>query len=246
MGVIYYNGQCSTDFGIIVEDYPAINHGARRGEGYQIAGRNGTFYPDEMTYNNYVQSYNIAIREKNRGAAARCGDIAAWLMAASTPSGFLRLEDTFEPEFYKMARYAGPLNIEQIMGRYGRCTLEFECQPERWLKSGQDPITASSSSLTIHNPTLYRAKPLITVVRTAASTVKIGNDAFFEVGYTSSLGSITIDCEKGTIYSGSTNMYGATTFSHPYNDFPTLRAGDTTLTVTNATSITVVPRWYVL
>ena len=93
MGVIIFNGKSSKDFGIIVEQYPAINRGAKRGEAYQIPGRNGTFYSEDGTYDNYVQAYNVAIIEKNRGAAARCADIAAWL---SVP-GFARLEDSFEP-----------------------------------------------------------------------------------------------------------------------------------------------------
>ena len=63
MGVIIYDGTSSKDFGIIVEAFPAMNHGAKRGEPYQIAGRNGVFYDEDGTFDNYVQSYQIAIRE---------------------------------------------------------------------------------------------------------------------------------------------------------------------------------------
>ena len=244
MGVIYLNGKSSRDFGIIVEKYPSINRGARRGEAYQIAGKNGTYYHEGETVDNYVESYNIAIREKNRGPAGRCADIAAWLM--NPLWGFARLEDSFEPDYYKLARFAGPLNIEQIMGRYGRCTLEFECQPERWLKAGEIPVSAASTSITLHNPTVYKAKPLITITRTGDTTVKIGNDSYMLIAYTSGTPTVTIDCDKGTIKSGSTNLYPATTFYHTYNDFPALDEGDTTITATNATQITVTPRWYVL
>lgn len=245
MGVIYFNRRPSTDFGIIVESFPSINRGSRRGDGYKIAGRNGTFYQDEATYDNYVQAYDIAIREKNRGAAARCADIAAWLMA---PTGnFLRLEDTFEPEYYKLARFAGPLNIKQILGHVGRCTLEFECQPERWLKSGEIPIETTSTSLTIHNPTLYRAKPLITITRTGTTDISIGNTSYMSIAGATSYPTVVIDCDAGTIRSGTTNLYGTTTFYRTYNDFPTLaQEVDTTINATNATKISVVPRWYVL
>lgn len=244
MGLIIYDGKSSKDFGIIIEAFPAMNHGAKRGEPYQIAGRNGVFYDEDGTFDNYIQPYQIAIREGLfRPADKRCADIQAWLSG----SGFKRLEDSFEPDYFKLARYAGPLNVEQILGHVGRCTLEFECQPERWLKSGETPIVASSSMLTIHNPTPYTAKPLITINRSGDTVVKIGNDSFMEISYTSGTATVTIDCDAGTIYSGTTDLYPATSFFHTYPDFPALAAGsDTTITATNASNIEVTPRWYVL
>lgn len=243
MGVIIYDGKSSRDFGIIVEAFPSMNHGAKRGEPYQIAGRNGVFYDEDGTFDNYVQAYQIAIREGLfRPADKRCADIQAWLSG----SGFKRLEDSFEPEYFKLARYAGPLNVEQILGHVGRCTLEFECQPERWLKSGEEPIVASSTMLTIHNPTPYIAKPLIQIVRTGNTTVSIGIDDYLTVGYGSGLETVTIDCDTGTITAGGENMYGSTTFYTAYCDLPELPPGDVTISATNATQITAIPRWYLL
>lgn len=243
MGVIIYDGKASRDFGIIVESFPAMNHGAKRGEPYQIAGRNGVFYDEDGTFDNYIQSYQIAIREGLfRPADKRCTDIQAWL---SVP-GFKRLEDTFEPEYFKLARYAGPLNVEQILGHVGRCTLEFECQPERWLKSGETPIARDAGLLTINNPTPYTAKPLIEIVRTGSTTVSIGIDDYLTIGYASGLETVVIDCDTGTITAGGVDMYGGTTFYKAYCDLPELPPGLVTISATNATQITVTPRWYLL
>lgn len=243
MGLIIYDGKSSTDYGIVVEKFPAIKHGAKRGEPYQIAGRNGVFYDEDGTFDNYVQAYQIAIREGLlRPADKRCADIQAWLSAP----GFKRLEDSFEPEYYKQARFAGPLNVEQIMGRWGRCTLEFECQPERWLKIGEKPITADTSILTIHNPTPYTAKPLIEIVRTGDTTISIGNAAYMMISYGSGMSNVVIDCDVGTITAGGLDMYGATSFYTTYYDFPELPPGDVTISATNATRISVTPRWYLL
>ena len=242
MGVIIFNGKSSKDFGIIVEQYPSINRGAKRGEAYQIPGRNGTFYSEDGTYDNYVQAYNVAIIEKNRGAAARCADIAAWL---SVP-GFARLEDSFEPEYFKLARFAGPLNIDQIMGRYGRCTLEFECQPERWLKSGDEEIQLTDG--TIYNPTGNVAKPIIRIVRSATTVLSVNNDAFMSIGgYSSGNTNVYIDCENGTIIDGQGNdLYGSTVFYKNFQDFPVLEPGTSTIAATNSTLVYVTPRWWVL
>ena len=244
MGVIIYDGKSSSDFGIIVEAFPAMNHGAKRGEPYQIAGRNGVFYDEDGTFDNYVQAYQIAIREGLfRPADKRCADIQAWLSG----SGFKRLEDSFEPEFFKLARYAGPLNVEQILGHVGRCTLEFECQPERWLKSGETPVDLSSSS-TIENPTAYTAKPGIAVFGSSGSLIPIAvdGDVLMEVQGQGS-DAVLIDCAEGTIQNnGGTNLYGATIFYTSYHDFPTIPPGAHTITATGATALLVLPRWYVL
>lgn len=245
MGLIIFDGQSSRDFGIVIEKYPAINHGAKRGNAYQVPGRNGTFYNEDGAFDNYIQSYQIAIREMNRGAAARCADIQAWL---SKP-GFLRLEDSFEPEYFKLARFAGPLNVEQVLGRWGRCTLEFECHPERWLKSGEEPVvTTSSTGLAIRNQTPYISKPLIKVTRSASTVISYSNQTLFTVGgYDSDDKDVIIDCAEGTIVSGGgVDLYGSTTFATDYHVFPTLKPGDNVIWCTNATRIEIVPRWYVL
>ena len=243
MGLIIFDGQSSRDFGIVIEKYPAINHGAKRGNAYQVPGRNGTFYNEDGAFDNYIQSYQIAIREMNRGAAARCADIQAWL---SKP-GFLRLEDSFEPEYFKLARFAGPLNVEQILGRWGRCTLDFECHPERWLFAGEETYDVTVTG-NIHNPTPYNAKPLILITRSSTTSVALGADAYMSIGgYNSSDTDVVIDCEAGTIMSGKgVNLYGSTVFSFPFNEFPELVPGDNVVTATNASSVEIVPRWYVL
>ena len=136
--------------------------------------------------------------------------------------------------------------MEQILGHVGRCTLEFECQPERWLKSGEAPLVANASSISVHNPTPYTAKPLIKIVRSGNMTVSVGGVSLMLIADVTGLGTVTIDCDAGTITAGGVDMYGSTTFYTRYYDFPELPPGDVTISATNATQITVTPRWYVL
>lgn len=245
MGVIIYDGKSSRDFGIIVEAFPAMNHGAKRGEPYQIAGRNGVFYDEDGTFDNYIQAYQIAIREGLfRPADKRCADVQAWLSG----SGFKRLEDSFEPEYFKLARYAGPLNVEQILGHVGRCTLEFECQPERWLKSGEAAVNLSSNH-TIENPTAYTAKPgiLVAGASNALISIAVDGETLMAVTGLGDTAPIFIDCAEGTIKDNDgTSLYGSTIFYTSYQDFPTIPPGAHTITATNAAGIFVQPRWYVL
>ena len=248
MGVIWFDGQSSRDYGLVVESYPSLNHGVKRGEAYAIAGRNGTFYREDGTYDNYIQAYNVAVREgRFRRADLRAADIAAWL---SGKTGFLRLEDSFEPEFFKLARYAGPLNIEQLLGVYGRCTLEFDCRPERWLLSGEETEAfKSTGDHYVYNPTNFEAKPLIKMTGTGALTLSINSQSWIKVGSGGSNTTVAIiDCETGTITdSDGDSLMSNVAFYTPYNSFPTLRPGSNKITTAAAiTRLEITPRWWTL
>lgn len=245
MGVIIFNGKSSTDYGIVIEKRPPQNHGAKRGEAYTIAGRNGTYFREDGTYDNYIQPYEIAIRQgMTRRADLRAADVAAWLLGSS---GFCRLEDGFEPEFFRLARYAGPLNIEQILNAWGRCTLEFDCRPERWLVSGEEPISTLFGS--IYNPTPNYARPLIKMSGgTDTLSLTLNGTKVIEVTGQGSNNPVIIDCDAATITDASgENIMGAATFYLPYNEFPKLAPGANTIFFgSNVTAYEITPRWWVL
>ena len=241
---IRFNGKNSRDYGLIITAYPPINHGAKRGEAYTIAGRNGTFYREDGTFENYIQPYEVAVIEKNRRADLRASDIATWLMGAN---GFCRLEDTFEPEIFRMARFAGPLNIEQILGKYGRCTIEFDCLPERWLRSGEVPFQLTSATGTYRNPTNCKSRPLLTYYGSGSMSVTVNGVHYMDVYGVGSSAAVIIDCDAETITDGDGNdLMSTTTFYTDYNDFPALAPGDNTVTLGDASQIDIVPRWWTL
>lgn len=241
MGVIWFNGTSSRDHGLIVEAYPASVHAPKRGEAYQIAGRNGTFYSEDGTYDNYTQPYQVAIWEgQRRRADLRCAEIAAWL---TNPGGFCRLEDSFEPEVYRLARFAGPLNIEQIMGRMGRTRLEFECLPERWLLSGEQAHNIKATP-SIFNPTEKTARPLLKISGTGAATIAINGVDYIGISGGTSGFSVAIDCEARTINNENGGSLFAAFFT-TYHEFPSLPPGLSTFTVgSNISAFECVPRWW--
>lgn len=243
MGVIWFNGVSSRDHGLIVEAYPASVHAPKRGEAYQIAGRNGTFYSEDGTYDNYTQPYQVAIWEgQRRRADLRCAEIAAWL---TNPGGFCRLEDSFEPEVYRLARFAGPLNIEQIMGRVGRTQLEFECLPERWLLSGEQAHNIKATP-SIFNPTEKTARPLLTLTATGDVDITLNGSTVMTVPGGSASHSVIIDCDARTITDGAGNsLSNSTIFYTTYHEFPALSPGLSTFTVdSNISAFECVPRWW--
>ena len=143
MGVIRFNGISSADFGCTIERRPNHTRGSRRGELIEVPGRNGVVVLEDGSFTTYKQEYVMAFKEGDTiPPYKRAAQVAEWLLGSR---GFCRLEDDFEPNVYRMARYAGALNIEQVADKYGQVVLEFECQPQRFLKLGETEIAIESA-----------------------------------------------------------------------------------------------------
>lgn len=141
---IIFNGKSSDDFGLVVEYFPESVHAARRGELTPIPGRNGVIVREDGSFDSYVQTYQIWFRKTNenpRGTYANARAVADWLLNARE---FQRLEDSYEPGFFRLARYSGSLNVETVLRNHGRATIQFDVQPQRYLKSGEVEIKTNT------------------------------------------------------------------------------------------------------
>lgn len=170
-GKIIFNGTSSQDFGLVVEKVPSSVHASRRGNLISIPGRNGVIVREDGSFDTYTQEYDVWFSESkeygSRSAYDMARDIAVWLLGAS---GFCRLEDDFEPEHYRLARYSGALDVDMILLQCGKARLTFDFQPQRYLKSGEKAISYegdSSTVFSITNPTNFEARPLMKFVDTA-------------------------------------------------------------------------------
>lgn len=170
-GTIYFNGKSSQDFGLIVEQLPPSVHASRRGDSITVPGRNGVILREDGSFDTYTQEYIVwfSENETNRNPYQTARDIAVWLLGAS---GFCRLEDTFEPEHYRLARFSGEFNVDTVLLNYGKAVLSFDVQPQRYLKSGENAISYegdSSTAFSIVNPTQFEARPLLKFVDTSVA-----------------------------------------------------------------------------
>lgn len=159
-GTIIYNGKSSADLGVIVRKLPVIRKPKRKGSTTAIPGRSGALAREEGGFENYVQPYEISITDTQRGISAVSGDLAAWLL---NTRGYIRLEDSFDPDVYRLARFAGPFDIEPLMEDDGKAVIEFDCQPQRYLRSGEKEIELTEELTTLFNPTAFASSPLIRV-----------------------------------------------------------------------------------
>lgn len=236
-GVVIFNGISSEDYRIQVEHPPGYETPEKDYEVIHVPGKNGDVVIDKGSYKNVPRIYEIAIGSYERSFTSQAHSISKWLHSAS---GYARLEDSYEPEYYRMAFYEEATDIENILQHAGRAIVSFNCKPQRFLKSGDAPVRLKSGE-SIRNPTNYAALPLVTVTGTGSGVLKIG-------GYTvtiSSIGSaLTIDSEPQDAYSGTLNKNSVIKLS---NGFPKLVPGDNDISYSGGiASVEVIPKWWTL
>lgn len=231
---LIFGGENSQDYGITVEMYPNANAPERVIEKTTIPGRSGDLVHDTGAFGNITKEYTLHYFDTDIIGLSQY--VRRWLLGKQ---GYQRLEDSFEPDFYRMAVFAGPLDVEVLLNRAGRCTVEFDCQPQRWRKDGELPIVLTASGGTLYNE-LMPARPTITVYGDGAATLTVGGT---EVQITDIDEYVTLDCERENAYKGTVNKNG--TIYAP--EFPVLQPGSTAITWTGGvTKVEIIPRWWTL
>lgn len=237
MGVIKFNGVSSADYGIQVERLPGYETPEKDYDIIHILGRNGDIAIDKGSYKNVPRSYEIAIGSITKNFTSMANTVSRWLHSAS---GYARLEDSYEPDYYRLAMYKEAGILTNILGHAGRAPINFDCKPQRFLKSGDQDISITSGQK-LWNPTGYDALPIIVVNGIGAGVLNVG-------GYTITISnintSITINSDIEDAY--RTNVNRNSDISIP-NGFPRLRTGDNEISFTSGISaVSITPKWWTL
>lgn len=231
---LIYDGKNLADFGVWISGSGTANAPSRSVETVSVPGRNGTLTFDNGKFDNALVRYPAFIRQNfDRNMA----ELRKFLGMSGT---YRRLEDTYNPEEFHMARYVSALETTPSQHHVaGRFTLEFDCMPQRFLKSGEIPMSLTVPT-TLHNPGM-EALPLITVYGTGAGSVTVG-------GVTVDIKSldeyVILDCDTQNAYRGILENKN-NTISAP--EFPTIPPGESRVGWTGGVErVEIVPRWWVL
>lgn len=221
--------------GIQVEHPPGYTIPEKDCDIVHVPGRNGDIVIDKGSYKNVPRSYEIAMGSARIGFDRITEAISGWLSSAS---GYARLEDSYDPEHYRMAMYRESSDIENILFHAGRATINFDCKPQRYLKSGERPLTFATSGI-IHNPTSFPALPIITIRGSGSGALQIGN---YSVSILNIGQSIILDSELQDAYSGGSNRNDDVIMA---SGFPKIIKGDNRITLSGGiTSVEVIPKWW--
>ena len=238
MGVITFNGVPSTDANIEVEHQPDYPIAERDFELVHVPGRNGDFLIDMGAYQNVDLEYDIAFIDQDLDFFQGAHKVSKWLHSAP---GYARLEDTYDPLYYRMALYKENLRITDILGKAGRATITFNAKPQRFLKDGDIAVTISESGQVITNPLDKESKPIITVYGSGDGDLMIGS---YHITISDISEYLTIDSEVEDCYKGSNTVPGQVVLESGY---PKLQVGDNGITFSGGiTSVSVIPKWWTL
>lgn len=231
---LMYKDMPSRNYGVFLNGNETFNGAERDVTTIEVPGRSGNLTIDNERFKNITITYHAFIFENFSK------NVEAFRNFLLSTSGYNRLEDTFHPEEYRMARFSGAFVTEPKKTlKLGALDIVFDCMPQRFLKSGDNPITLTASG-SIRNPHLTEARPLIRVYGTG--TVTIGD---IPIRITTNESYTDIDCETESAYRGSVNLNGNILLTD--GKFWRLPSGYITVTLgAGITKVIIYPKWWLL
>lgn len=236
MNYLTFGGRASSDFGVLISGEATFDAPERNVLTQEVAGKNGAIIFDRGNFKNITVAYPAFIV---KDMPDRVRDLLNYMGCSI---GYQRLEDTYHPYEYRLARFKTNPKITSLdyKNRQGKLTLEFDCKPQRFLKDGETPVVFTADGV-IMNRTQFAAAPLLRIYGSGAGTVGIANDT---ITISEIDDYIDIDCELMDAFKGTSNLNASVSFS---GDSVTIPAGQHGITFTGSiTSVEVVPRWWII
>lgn len=163
-GAIYkalkFDNVSSRTYGVYITGEAVYNAPKRDVEMITIPGRSGSFALDNGRFENIEVSYPAGIYADTEADFRQA--ISDFRNFLCSRKGYVRLQDEYNPDEYRMAVYKSGLDVDPALLRAGEFTITFDCKPQRWLTSGEEAVTVDSGD-TLTNPTLFEASPLLDV-----------------------------------------------------------------------------------
>lgn len=237
IGVFVLDGKSSKDFNIICNGSAVYSMPARNVESVDVAGKNGALIFDNGSFQNITISYSCTVLQDFEKS------IALLKSYYGSRNGYVRLEDSYTPDFFRMAYCNMEMQVEGIKPNHGgpyqggNFTINFNCKPQLFYKSGEKSQDYASGDK-LYNPSYMTANPLITVYETG--TYHIGSSSF-TINSLNGCADCTIDSELQDCYHDLTSLNQYVTI----DEFPELPQGETGLQF-DAEKITITPRWWTL
>ena len=237
-GFFIFDGHSSKDYGLEISGADTYSLPGRNYTFTHIPGRSGDLLDDDGDFNNVKIVYHCTAIDRLSPAL---DELAALLMTQRT---YAELEDTYHPDVFRYGVCTSGIDVEALRPQggapylAGNFDIEFTCKPQKYLKSGQNVIKLTADG-TVYNPTAFAAKPLLKVygngvLGIGSETITIANVSNY----------IFIDCDMQDAYKGTVNCNDRITLSS--DDFPTLPAGESGITLSGLTRVEITPRWWKL
>ena len=131
-----FNGKKSSDFDVWASGLNIFHSPERRIERIQVPGRNGELLIEDGSFENVELEFKDCFIPRH--FSENFTNLSNYL---NRQKGYQRLELSWLPDEYRLAAFHG--DIEASMKNWngmGKFDLTFNCKPQRFLKSGEEPI----------------------------------------------------------------------------------------------------------
>lgn len=205
-----------------------------------IPGRDGELISPNGRFPNVTISYTCFLPAKSISELAdKVTKVKAWLY--KQPDRYHTLTDSYDTLFMRKAVFNNKLDIEDECNKIGTFTVNFSCQPYRYLLEGQTKIIKTESGFVLTNPFPFESKPYLKLNGRGEGNLVIQSADSNRIWKFTTLNGYT-ECDSELM-----NFYHDT---EPKNDtvegdgFPLLYEGENLISFDGAiTSIEVIPRW---
>lgn len=228
------DGKSSKDFGVYISGLNTFGAAERDQTKVEVVGRNGDLTIDNGRYRNVSVVYPAFIYDGFKQ------NVAAFRNFLLSKKAYTRLEDTYHPDEFRLAKFSGSFNADVVADLVaGEFDLTFDCYPQRFLKRGEKEYEFTAAGA-IRNDTDQVALPLVRVYGDGTVTINgititiSGSDTYTD-----------IDCDLQEAYKDTLNVSKNNTITLNDGKFFELESGDNTITFT-ATKVIIKPRWWIL
>lgn len=222
-----FNGKDFADFGVHVDESKAFGSPEKDYELVEIMGRNGNLSIYNDRFKDITLPFPCFIRT---GFIEKYRSLLAYL---NSQTGYQRLETDKEPNHFRKALFQGIVDPQTTAFNHGGFfTVNLLAHPQRFLKSGEIPVSASE----LWNPTYFDSHPLIRCYGNGSLTINSQTITVASNPYEY----VDIDCDIMDAFCGANNANQYVSFN---TDSVVLKSGTNGITH-NMTKVEITPRWY--
>ena len=171
---VEYNGTDLRTFGLYTNGNKTFSSPEKNYTKISIPGRSGDLYIWDGTYKNVNVTYDTIILPSpifntTSFETKFRNNVTAIKSALLSANGYVRIEDTYNPDEYRLGVFTGPLDVDAVLLSAGKSKLTFNCRPERFLKSGEYEIALNYSddnagvANVVQNQTSFSSSPIFNI-----------------------------------------------------------------------------------
>lgn len=228
----YIDGVDAKSVGINLQSPVSFSGAVPVLEAQTIPGRNGDLLYYTGAYENrsgYASCF--CLQENVEKAISLAG---RFLMSKF---GYRRLETSDDPDHFWMAVIENSPEIMQRIRMLAPFEINFDCKPQRFLKSGEETVIFNSPG-TIDNLYGQIAKPFVTVYGQGDGLLTIGN---YTVSIKDMDGMLYLDSETQNAYNDDGNQNNKISAAL----FPCIEQGSNVVGFSGGiTRVEIIPRWW--